>query len=348
MRFAAAGTLSDAMGGALSLGAVLSDTRIYGWHALIARLEVDGFERRETEALFARLNKSPDPLFMAEKIVELALLHRIRAAALNAPPEQAAFFAPPDYRRMAGGVSAAAGRAFMDRHARLFAGAYKRFGVPAPFIVAVLMVETGLGAELGRHPALHALASMAAIESLDLVLAHVQGISGKEPVLQKAVAEKNAWAYSELKEFLRYGGNLGPDLATIPGSVYGAVGLSQFMPSNILVYGIDADGDGRVNLFALPDAVYSIANFLAAHGWKQARTPAAQLQVLRRYNHSDIYAATVYGVAMQLISPTIFAGTRAGGSVVRAARAEARNALAKNAGNKSAPVMLRSYNALLQ
>lgn len=351
-RDARAGELSDALDGTFALGGIVSEARIQGaWDGLIARLEADGFERAKLEDLFARLDKAPDPLFMAEKVVELASLQRISGAALNAPPENAASFAPPDYQRIAGGVSAAAGRAFIDRNAKLFAGAYKHYGVPAPFIVAVLMVETGLGAELGRHPALHALASMAATDSLEQVLPCVRGISGQEPALKKMVPEKAAWAYEELKALIRHGHNLGPDLTKIPGSVYGAVGLSQFMPSNIPVYGVDADGDGRIDLFKLPDAVYSIASYLAAHGWKKAQTPSAQIQVLRSYNHSDIYASTVYGVAMQIISPTTFASAQAaqkGGSAVRAARAGAQSALPRNSKSKEAPVTLPSYDALLK
>lgn len=352
LRAAKAGELSDSLDGAFALGGVISETRFQDvWGELIARLEADGFERDKLEELFTRLDKAPNPLFMAEKVVELALLQRINSAALSVPPENAASFAPPDYQRLAGGFSAAAGRAFMDRNAKLFAGAYKRYGVPAPFIVAVLMVETGLGAELGRHPALHSLASMAVTGSLEQVLPHVRGISGQEPALKKMVPEKADWAYEELKALIRYGDNLGPDLTKIPGSVYGAVGLSQFMPSNIPLYGVDADGDGRINLFKLPDAVYSIASYLSAHGWKKAQTPSAQIQVLRSYNHSDIYASTVYGVAMQIISPSTFAGTQAaqkGGSAVRAARAGAQNALPKNSKSKEAPVTLPNYDALLK
>ena len=351
-RSALAVELSDALDGTCALGGIVSEAQVQGaWGVLIARLEADGFERAKLEDLFVRLDKAPDPLFMAEKVVELASLQRMSGVALSVPPENAVSFAPPDYQRIAGGFSAAAGRAFMDRNAKLFAGAYKRYGVPAPFIVAVLMVETGLGAELGRHPALHALASMAATDSLEQVLPHVRGVSGQEPALKKMVPEKAAWAYEELKALIRYGDNLGSDLTKIPGSVYGAVGLSQFMPSNIPLYGVDADGDGRINLFKLPDAVYSIASYLSAHGWKKAQTPSAQIQVLRSYNHSDIYASTVYGVAMQIISPTTFSGTQAaqkGGSAVRAARAGAQSALPKNSKNKGTPVTLPSYDALLQ
>lgn len=49
----------------------------------------------------------------------------------------------------------------------------------------------------------------------------------------------------------------------LPGSIYGAVGLCQFMPSNIAVYGADGNGDGRVDLFDTSDAIASLANYLA-------------------------------------------------------------------------------------
>ena len=42
------------------------------------------------------------------------------------------------------------------------------------------------------------------------------------------------------------------------GSIYGAIGISQFMPTNALKFGQDGDGDGRVDLFRHEDAVHSL------------------------------------------------------------------------------------------
>jgi lytic murein transglycosylase len=49
----------------------------------------------------------------------------------------------------------------------------------------------------------------------------------------------------------------------------GAVGLTQFLPSEFYKYGIDFDGDGRVDIWhSVPDALASAARQLAAKGWQ--------------------------------------------------------------------------------
>jgi hypothetical protein len=50
----------------------------------------------------------------------------------------------------------------------------------------------------------------------------------------------------------------------------GALGHPQFMPSVFLKYAIDFDGDGRKDIWnSVPDALASIANFLAQNGWRK-------------------------------------------------------------------------------
>jgi membrane-bound lytic murein transglycosylase B len=49
--------------------------------------------------------------------------------------------------------------------------------------------------------------------------------------------------------------------------MHGEVGQTQFLPKNILLYGADGDGSGRINLDSSADALASTANFLKGHGW---------------------------------------------------------------------------------
>jgi membrane-bound lytic murein transglycosylase B len=72
------------------------------------------------------------------------------------------------------------------------------------------------------------------------------------------------------------------------------------MPSNVFLYGVDADQDGRVDPFAKADALHSIANYLRGHGWRQGMDREDQHQVIFRYNHSTVYANTVLAIAEKL------------------------------------------------
>lgn len=327
------------------------DTAATPWHGLIERLAADGFDKTRLETAFANLGTPPLPGFMGRKAVELYA--RYGTAQLLVPENAATDFTPPDYSRAAGGVTAAAGRRVIRNNERLFESLHKRYGVPAPFIVAVLMVETGIGAELGKQPALLALGSMASMPSLGDVLPVIKGIPQDHAVLDEQIRVKSEWAYEELKALITYADALGRDVWTMPGSVFGAVGICQFMPSNINMLGVSSSNKRPVpDVFSFTDAAASVARYLAAHGWKNAQTPEAQTAVLRAYNHSDIYASTVYGVANALMAPTTHAAAqsaRQGKNAVAAARESARTALPANPKGRGKPLdALAGYSELLQ
>ena len=59
-------------------------------------------------------------------------------------------------------------------------------------------------------------------------------------------------------------------------SYAGALGLSQFMPSNIKRYAVDHDRSGTVNLWTPSDAIGSVANYFKKHGWSTGGTVAVK------------------------------------------------------------------------
>ena len=105
------------------------------------------------------------------------------------------------------------------------------------------------------------------------------------------------WAYKEVKALIEHMLRDNIDPHHLPSSIYGAVGLCQFMPSNISMYGADGDGDGKVDLFTIPDAVASLSNYLAKHGWQPGQPRARQHQLLMAYNHANIYANTILALS---------------------------------------------------
>ena len=111
---------------------------------------------------------------------------------------------------------------------------------------------------------------------------------------------KADWAYTELKALIEYAQVSEFDPLSLPGSIYGAIGLCQFMPSNVFPYGIDADHDGRIDLFTKVDALYSIANYLREHGWQCTLDKRSQARVIFDYNKSSVYVNTVLAVAEKL------------------------------------------------
>jgi membrane-bound lytic murein transglycosylase B len=147
-----------------------------------------------------------------------------------------------------------AGVRFWDENAEVLARAEATYGVPAEIIVGVIGVETLYGRDTGRFRVLDTLTTLA--------FAYPEAPNR---------AERMAFFRSELENTLLFARQGGIDPFSLLGSFAGAVGMPQFMPGNILKFGVDFDGDGRIDLRNSPaDAIGSVANFLVEHGWSRA------------------------------------------------------------------------------
>lgn len=147
-----------------------------------------------------------------------------------------------------------AGARWWRDNARWLRLAEERFGVPVEIVVGIVGVESFYGRVLGTFRVLDALATL----SFDFP-------DGR--------SDRSAFFRSELGHFLRLAQREGWDPQAVKGSYAGAIGLPQFMPSSVLNYAVDFDGDGRVDLASSSaDAIGSVARFLAGHGW-QRNTP---------------------------------------------------------------------------
>jgi membrane-bound lytic murein transglycosylase B len=143
-----------------------------------------------------------------------------------------------------------AGAAFWRNHADTLARAEARFGVPAHIIVGIVGVETFYGRVLGTHRVLDALATL----SFDFP-------TGRR--------DRTPFFRSELEAFLLWCDKEGRDPSSVRGSYAGAMGWPQFMPSSILKFAVDFDGDGRIDLHnSMADVIGSVANYMAAFGWQ--------------------------------------------------------------------------------
>jgi len=123
-----------------------------------------------------------------------------------------------------------------------------RYGVPAEILVAIWGMESNYGSNVGDIPTIDALATL--------------GFEGR----------REAWARGQLLAALKILQNRDIDRAQMVGSWAGAMGQTQFLPSNFLAYAVDADGDGRRDIWgSIPDVMASTANFLARSGWQSGQ-----------------------------------------------------------------------------
>lgn len=181
------------------------------------------------------------------------------------------------------------------------------YGVPPELAVAIFTVETRLGEYLGKRKAVLALSSMALSSDYNVIAPHVQditltGVGQAEREFLSAKAQKRGlWAYNELKALLKYVQGSGADPLSVPGSIYGAIGIGQFMPSNALKYGVDGDNDGDIDLFELNDMTMSFGNYMADNGWNANPLPREQQRkAILNYNRSSKYVNTVLAIAEHL------------------------------------------------
>jgi lytic murein transglycosylase len=170
----------------------------------------------------------------------------------------------------------------MAVHAQLLARIERQFGVPSSVVVAIWTLETDNGTgDMGRLPVIRTLATLAHdCRRTDLF----QG----ELIAALKIVQR---------------GDL--PLRDLVGAYAGEIGQTQFLPSSYIKYGVDYDGNGRVDLrHSVPDVLASTANLLKTNGW-QAGAPFTQgtpnFEVaMREWNHSEVYRRTIVLMAQRL------------------------------------------------
>ncbi|GAI34415.1 unnamed protein product, partial [marine sediment metagenome] len=118
--------------------------------------------------------------------------------------------------------------------------------------------------------------------------------------IKKRLKKKRTRAYRELKALLAYAKDQNIDPFAVKGSIEGAIGLPQFLPSNIKRHGFDGNGDGEIDLFQHEDAIASIASYLKAHNWREDNNYRKKKEIILKYNQSNYYASTVLKLAERL------------------------------------------------
>ena len=163
------------------------------------------------------------------------------------------------------------GRALKQSQAAMFASIQQRYGVPPGPLIAIWGMETGFGSQPGNQNMLSSIATLA--------------YDCRRP---EYFTDQ---LYAALQLIDR-----GVLSASQRGSMHGEVGQTQFLPKNILAYGVG-------NLESASGALSSTANFLKAHGWRAGagyQPGEPNFAAIQEWNAAEVYQQAIALMGRQI------------------------------------------------
>ena len=207
---------------------------------------------------------------MASGLPETLVREQLKDATPD-PRVLAADHKQPEFTRPVGDyIKAAAsatrigqGRIHRAEQARWLENIRSRYGVDPGILIGIWGLESGYGLDSGDYDVIRSLATLA------------------------ADGRRRGWAETELSDALRVLAAGKITRAELKGSWAGAMGQTQFEPSEYLAKCVDIDGDGRVDIWTSPpDALGSSANLLKLAGWHAGEDWAREVRVPPGFDYS--------------------------------------------------------------
>ncbi|MEZ5716360.1 MAG: lytic murein transglycosylase [Paracoccaceae bacterium] len=194
---------------------------------------------------------------------------RYAQSTINADRNQKSFKYSLDKFMKVRGVDTiiAQGRKRKAKNRAFYDGLERAYGVPAGVLIAIHGMETGFGGFMGDSPVVSAIVTLTYdCRRSDFFRPHAIGAL-------KLVDH-------------------GSITAATKGAKHGELGHTQFLPGNALAYGVDGNGDGRIDFYNQSDALASTANYLRQKGWKPGQgyqQGQPNYAVLKEWNAASVY-----------------------------------------------------------
>lgn len=196
------------------------------------------------------------------KLPDLVLPGRPPSAA----PSQAEFVQVPAayVKETAIARLAAHGRRLRQRHAGVLDRIERQYGVPSSVILAIWARETDYGRHRLPHDTLRVLATQAYV-------GRRKEMFRNEFILALKILQERHVVRKDMR-----------------ASWAGAMGLTQFLPSEFYKHAVDFDGDGHRNIWtSVPDALASAARQLVNKGWQPGLRWAYEVRAPRNADCSQ-------------------------------------------------------------
>ncbi len=172
----------------------------------------------------------------------------------------------------------AQGRKRKARNPAFYASLEQNYGVPAGILIAIHGMETGFGGFMGDSTVVSAISTLA------------------YDCRRSAFFVPHAIGALKLVD-------RGTITASTRGAKHGELGHTQFLPGNALSFGVDGNGDGRVDFYNETDALASTANFLRQKGWRAGQgyqEGQPNFQVIQQWNAASVYQKAIAVMASRI------------------------------------------------
>lgn len=155
------------------------------------------------------------------------------------------------------------GRSLKKANAALFNKIEREYGVPPGVLLAIWGMETGFGSYMGKQNTISAIVTLA------------YDCRRPEFFTPHAIAALKLVDSGSIS-------------ASSVGAMHGEVGHTQFLPGNVLKYGV-----GNKDLRNRETALASTANFLRGHGWQPGAGYEANMGAIAGWNSASVYQQAI-------------------------------------------------------
>ena len=173
-------------------------------------------------------------------------------------------------QRRGANVIISKGRSLKKSNAALFNKIESSYGVSPGVLLAIWGMETGFGSFMGKQNTISAIVTLA------------YDCRRPEFFTPHAIAALRLVDSGALS-------------AGSVGAMHGEIGHTQFLPGNVLKYGV-----GNKNLRDKSIALMSTANFLRAHGWNPGAGAQGNMGAIAGWNSASVYQQAIAHIAVAI------------------------------------------------
>ena len=170
-------------------------------------------------------------------------------------------------KRRGGATIISKGRSLKKSNAAMFDRIESNYGVSPGVLLAIWGMETGFGASLGNQNTVSAILTLA-------YDCRRPGFFTPHAIAALKLVDRGALSASSV------------------GAAHGEIGHTQFLPGNVLKYGV-----GNGNLRDKATALASTANFLKGHGWRAGASASSNMGAIAGWNSASVYQQAIAQIA---------------------------------------------------